>query len=67
MIIKTGEFELEISEGAEVYLGSKATGQTFKKWTDMDENVKVGLEGIVKQAESLIKHSEELLFATVST
>jgi len=66
MIIKTNGFELEISQGAEVYLGSKATGQTFKKWSDIDEDIKVSLEGIIKQAESLVKHSEALLCQTAN-
>jgi len=66
MIIKTSEFELEITQGTEVYLGSKTTGQTFTNWADIDDDIKVGLEGIVRQAESLIKHSEALLGATAN-
>lgn len=62
MIIKTDEFELEISQGDEVYLGSKKRGQTFKKWSEIDEDIRIGLEGIVKQAEILGKTSEKLLF-----
>ena len=61
MIIRTNEFELEISQGAEVYLGSKKTGQTFKNWAEIDEDIKDSLEGIIKQAEILVKHSAELL------
>ncbi len=66
MIIKTDGYELEISQGADVYLGSRKRGQTFKKWSEIDDNVKVGLERIAKQAESLIKYSEELLFTTTN-
>jgi len=61
MIIKTNDFELEIFQGSEVYLGSKKRGQTFKKWSEIDDNVKVGLENIMKQAEGLVKTSEKLL------
>ena len=62
MIIKTDEYELEISPGTDIYIGSKERGQAFKKWSEIDDNVKVGLERIAKQAESLVKYSEELLF-----
>jgi hypothetical protein len=64
MLIKTDKFELEISQGVNVYIGSRKTGQTFKKWADIDDDAKAGLERIVKQAERLIKHSEELLLTT---
>lgn len=61
MIIKTDEFELEIFQGADVYFGSKKTGQTFKKWSEIDESTRAGLERIVEQAETLIRDSENLL------
>ena len=61
MIIKTGDFELEISPGSDVYLGSRNTGQTFKKWSEIDEDVKIRLENILSQAENLIKNTEALL------
>ena len=67
MIIKTDEYELEISQGKDVYIGSKERGQAFKKWSEIDDNVKVGLERIAKQAESLVKYSEELLFKATNT
>jgi len=67
MIIKTDEDELEISQGTDVYIGSKERGQAFKKWSEIDDNVKVGLERIAKQAESLVKYSEELLFTATNT
>jgi len=67
MIIKTDEYELEISQGTDVYIGSKKRGQAFKKWSEIDDNVKVGLERIAKQAESLVKYSEELLFTATNT
>ncbi len=62
MIIKTDGFELEISQGTDVYIGSRKRGQAFKKWSEIDNNVKIGLERIAKEAESLVKYSEELLF-----
>jgi hypothetical protein len=60
MIIKTNEFELDISPGADVYFGSKKTGQTFKKWNDIDDNTKIGLKKIMEQAKSLGEFSEDL-------
>ncbi len=62
MIIKTDGYELEISQGIDVYVGSRKRGQAFKKWSEIDNNVKIGLERIAKEAESLVKYSEELLF-----
>ena len=62
MIIKTDGYELEISQGTDVYVGSRKRGQAFKKWTEIDNDVKIGLERIAKEAESLVKYSEELLF-----
>ncbi len=66
MIIKTDGFELEISQGTDVYIGSRKRGQAFKKWSDIDDNVKVELERIAKEVESLVKYSEELLFTTTN-
>ena len=62
MIIKTDEYELEIFQGTDVYIGSKERGQAFMKWSEIDNDVKIGLERIAKEAESLVKYSEELLF-----
>ena len=62
MIIKTDGYELEISQGTDVYVGSRKRGQAFMKWSEIDNNVKIGLERIAKEAESLVKYSEELLF-----
>ncbi len=67
MIIKNDQFELEINRGSTVYLGSIKNGQTFKKWAEIDDNLKVELESIMKQADSLLKHSEGLLFMTANT
>ena len=63
MIIKTDQFELEISKDSDVYLGSKKGGQTFLKWADIDDQVKHGLDSIMQQVEMLMKDSEELLYA----
>jgi len=62
MIIKTDRFELEITKGSDVYLGSKKSGQTFHKWAEIDDQVKTGLNNIVQQIESLMQESENLLF-----
>ena len=61
MIIKTNQFELEIAKGSNVYLGSKKAGQTFYKWAEIDDSIKIGLDNIMQQAEALIKDSEKLL------
>ena len=44
MIIKTKKFELEISNGINVYFGSKTSGQIFKKWDEFKEEEKRQLE-----------------------
>jgi hypothetical protein len=64
MIIKTEDSELEISIGTDVYLGSRASGQIFKKWDDFEDNQKVKLEIILKKIENLIFESEKLLIET---
>jgi hypothetical protein len=63
MIIKINDSELEISEDKDVYLGSKTSGQIFKKWHGLEEDVKIGLEMIQNKAEALIIESRELLSA----
>ncbi len=67
MIIKTNSFELEISKGVEVYIGSRTNGQTFKKWGELDENVKIELEKLQDQIEKLIGQSEEIILAPSNT
>ncbi len=61
MIIKTDNSELEISIGTDVYLGSKASGQIFKKWDEFEDNQKLRLEIIFKKIEELIFESEKML------
>ena len=61
MIIKTDNSELEISIGTDVYLGSKASGQIFKKWDEFEDNQKLRLEIILKKIEELIFESEQML------
>jgi len=61
MIIKTENSELEISIGTDVYLGSMASGQIFKKWDDFEDNQKLRLEIILKKVEELISESEKML------
>lgn len=61
MIIKTENFELEISVGADVYFGSKESGQIFKKWDDLKDDEKLGLKNILQKVRYLILESEELL------
>ena len=61
MIIKTENSELEISIGTDVYLGSKASGQIFKKWDDIEDFQKLKLENILRKIEELIFESEKML------
>ena len=61
MLIKTDIFELEISQNSNVYLGSKKSGQIFTNWADLDDSVKVDLEDISRQVETLMLQTEKLL------
>jgi len=61
MIIKTEDFELEISTETGVYFGSKALGQIFEKWDDLENNKKLGLENIQEKVETLILECKEIL------
>ena len=67
MIIKTEDSELEISIGTDVYLGSKTSGQIFKKWDDFEDNQKFRLEIIIKKIEELILESEKMLLEVRTT
>ena len=67
MIIKTENSELEISIGTDVYLGSRASGQIFKKWDDFEDNQKLRLEIILKKVEELIFESEKMLLEIRAT
>lgn len=61
MIIKTENSELEISIGTDVYLGSRASGQFFKKWDDFEDIHKLKLENILQKIEDLVFESEKML------
>ena len=61
MLIKTDICELEISQNSNVYLGSKKSGQIFTNWADLDDSVKVDLEDISRQVETLMLQTEKLL------
>ena len=61
MIIKTEEFELEISVGTDVYFGSRASGQIFKKWDDLEDDDQLKLKSILRRVHHLIRESEGLL------
>jgi hypothetical protein len=64
MIIKTEEFELEISVGTDVYFGSRASGQIFKKWDDFENDEKLKLKNVLQKIHHLILESEEILLET---
>ena len=62
MIVKTENFELEISAGTDVvYFGSKTSGQIFKKWNDFEDSEKLRLVIIQEKVEKLILESEQIL------
>ena len=61
MLIKTDIYELEISKNSNVYLGSKKSGQIFTNWADLDDSVKVDLEAISRQVDSLMLQTEKIL------
>lgn len=61
MIIKTEDFELEISIGSDVYFGSRTSGQIFKKWDDLKNDEKLELRNILQKVQHLILESEGLL------
>ena len=63
MIIKTDKFELEISNGKDVYFGSKTSGQIFKKWEEFKEEEKLELDKIQNAAQKLLMESEAFLMA----
>ncbi len=67
MIIKTEDSELEFSIGTDVYLGSRTSGQIFKKWDDFEDNQKLKLEIILKKVEELIYESEKMLLEIRAT
>jgi hypothetical protein len=63
MIIKSEDFELEVSIGTDVYFASRLLGQIFKKWDDLEDNEKVILEILQKRIEKVILESKKILFA----
>ena len=63
MIVKTNGYELEISQGEDIYLGSTKNGQMFINWTEIDEHVQTGLSQITEKIEKLIAESEKLLLS----
>ena len=60
MIIKNEKFELEISNGIEIYFGSRTSGQVFKKWEDFKDEEKQQIELIQNAIEKLLKKSEKI-------
>jgi hypothetical protein len=60
MIIKTEDFELEISIGNDVYFASKKLGQNFKKWGELKNHEKLRLEIIQKKVEQLTSELKEI-------
>jgi len=61
MIIKTEDFELEISEGTDVYFGTRTFGQMFKKWNELEDDEKLRFEILQKKVEKLILETKEIL------
>jgi hypothetical protein len=61
MLIKVNQSELEVYENSDIYIGLPGKGQSFKKWDELNKNVKSELEDIRIKAENLIKRTEQLL------
>ena len=61
MLIKVNQSELEVSDNNEIYIGLPDKGQSFKKWDELNNNVKAELEKIRAKAEILIRQTEQLL------
>ena len=61
MLIKVNQSELEVYENSDIYIGLPDKGQSFKKWDELDKNVKSELEKIRRKAENLIRRTEQLL------
>jgi len=61
MIIKTDMFELEISDVAGVYFGSKTSGQLFRKWEEFRDKEKQQIELIQNSVKKLLLETESLL------
>jgi len=61
MQIRVNGAELEMFRNSDVYVGSPGTGQTFKKWSELDKGAVNALEEIQLQAESLIRRTEQIL------
>ena len=66
MIIKNEKFELEISNGIEIYFGSKTSGQVFKKWEEFKDEEKQQIELIQNAVENLLRLSATM-FLTDTT
>ena len=60
MIIKNEKFELEISNGVEVYFGSKTSGQVFKKWHDFKDEEIQQIKLIQNTVENLLNTSKKI-------
>ena len=61
MLIKVNRSELEVCENSNIYIGMPGKGQSFKKWDELDNNVKSELAKIRSKAENLIRRTEQLL------
>ena len=61
MIIKNENFELEISEGTDVYFATRTFGQMFKKWNELEDDEKLRFEILQKKVEKLLLETKEIL------
>lgn len=60
MIIKTEKYEIEIYDGVEIYLGSKKSGQIFKKWEDLKEEEMQKIMLFQNAVENLLITSDKM-------
>jgi hypothetical protein len=61
MQIRVNGAELEMFSNCDVYVGAPGTGQTFKKWSELDKGTIDALEEVQLQAENLIQRTAQIL------
>ena len=64
MIIKVNKAELEISDNSDIYIGLSHKGQIFRKGEELDKKTISELSTIQKEAEDLVKRTQQLLIKT---
>jgi hypothetical protein len=66
LIIKTSEFELEITQGQIFIWDFERQDKYLSNGMRLPKGVRVELKSIAEQVEKLVQHSEELLLTTTN-